>query len=67
MLLDAAQALKAARGGGAARAGIGTLPQKSAQPNAAARPLVSQHRPQDSSAAPADASAAPVDRHALEP
>lgn len=63
------QALKAAREGGSARAGIGRLPQKRTPAGAAARPVLGQQKPQGSSAAPAssaaeEGSAAPPDRQA---
>ncbi|CAK0764559.1 hypothetical protein CVIRNUC_003170 [Coccomyxa viridis] len=61
----ALQALKAARGGGASRAGIGKLPQKRAPLSAPARPPAVLQNPQTSSA-PANASAA-SDRSAARP
>ena len=64
---NALQALKAAREGGAARAGIGRLPQKRAPSNIAPRPVLGQQRLEGSSAPSsnppaADSSAAPLDR-----
>lgn len=64
---NALQALKAAREGGAARAGIGRLPQKRAPSNIAPRLVLGQQRLEGSSAPSsnspaADSSAAPLDR-----
>ena len=64
---NALQALKAAREGGAARAGIGRLPQKRAPSNIAPRLVLGQQRLEGSSAPSstlpaADSLAAPLDR-----